>query len=95
MEKYYTVDIKSAGHKLFFRGKKLRTPCRFEKVTEGELAYLKAIINKDSIQNYTLEDYKLKKAHIDKIEENDFDDFDEEPYADEPMSLIDKLAREE
>lgn len=100
-EKKYRVHITTPNHMFVFRGKPIRSPAIFDKITEDEMLLLKTQVHKasinatiDEIKPYTEEDLAEEQAIIDL----DKDVAVEELYSfdnNEPKSTLEKLLKDE
>lgn len=91
------VTVSTPGHILVFRGKRIRTPVRFEKVTKEELALLENQCRR-SLLKYEIykEIPEEKKERIDEeeiyVEETVPDESDELLSEEGKGSILDRLA---
>ena len=96
----YTVKVSTAGHVVFYKNRKVRTPVVFKNVYEHELSLLESQLNRLSLEYTVDKDTGEEPApkSITKAEPVNDDVKIEElyPHQDqkEPESLIDKLISE-
>ena len=95
----YSVKISTPGQMIIFRGKRARTPVRFEKVHKEEIGLLENQCRRSLLKYEIYKEGKVNEVSDDLIEvdltekvEESKSEPDLEEYIGEPKSILDRLA---